>query len=155
IRPYTEVANGFTWFAEGDVLFAKITPCMQNGKHAIAAGLLDGVGFASTEFHVIRPGPDLDARWLHGFLRQPSVLSEATNHFTGAVGQQRVPADFLRKLRIPLPPVGEQRRIAAVLQDQMAAVDRARAAAEARLEVAKALPANYLRSVFEMGRIGE
>jgi type I restriction enzyme S subunit len=75
-KPYAEVANGYTWFAEGDVLFAKITPCMQNGKHAIAQGLIGGVGFASTDFHVIRPGADLDPRWIHAFLRQPSVLSK-------------------------------------------------------------------------------
>jgi hypothetical protein len=137
IRPYVEVANGYTYFAEGDVLFAKITPCMQNGKHAIAQGLIDRVGFASTEFHVIRPGPDVVPQWIHAFLRQPSVLDEATNHFTGAVGQQRLPDDFLRRLRIPLPPLNEQHRIAAILQAQMAAVERARAAAETCLEAAK------------------
>jgi type I restriction enzyme, S subunit len=148
IRPYAEVANGYTYFGEGDVLFAKITPCMQNGKHAVAEDLIDGVGFASTEFHVIRPGPDIDARWIHAFLRQPSVLSEATNYFTGAVGQQRVPDEFLRKLEIPLAPLADQRRITGVLHEQMAAVERARTAAEGRREAAEALPAAYLHQIF-------
>lgn len=149
VRSYSEVAKGYTYFAEGDVLFAKITPCMQNGKHAIAEGLIDGVGFASTEFHVIRPGPQLDARWVHAFLRQPSILMEATNYFTGAVGQQRVPDDFLRGLQIPIPRIGDQRRIAARLRNRLAVVERARAAAEARDSAANQLLAAYLREVFD------
>jgi type I restriction enzyme S subunit len=63
VRPFRAVAKGYTFFTEGDVIFAKITPCMQNGKHAIARNLLDGIGFGSTEFHVLQPrGVNLD-RW--------------------------------------------------------------------------------------------
>lgn len=67
-RPFAEVKKGYTCFAEGDVLFAKITPCLQNGKHAIARDLTDGVGFGSTEFHVLRPGPCVIAEWIHFYL---------------------------------------------------------------------------------------
>lgn len=77
-KPYSEVRKGYTYFEEGDVLFAKITPCMQNGKHAVACGLSDGIGFGSTEFHVLRPGAEITADWIHRFLRQPSVLLAAT-----------------------------------------------------------------------------
>jgi type I restriction enzyme S subunit len=147
-RPFSEVKKGYTYFADGDVLFAKITPCMQNGKQAIACGLTGGFGFASTEFHVIRPAGQVLAEWIHYFVRQPIVLHEATNHFTGAVGQQRVPDDFLKRLELPLPPLAEQRRIAAALKQQMAAVEKARAAAQARLAAVKALPAAILRQVF-------
>lgn len=125
VRPYQEVRKGYTYFAEDDVLFAKITPCMQNGKHAIATNLIDGIGFGTTEFHVIRPGPEVTARWLHFFLRQDSVLTEAVAHFTGAVGQQRVPEGFLANLEIPVPSLDEQRRIVAMLDRQMALVERA------------------------------
>jgi type I restriction enzyme S subunit len=149
IRPFAEVAKGYTYFAEGDVLFAKITPCMQNGKHAIATGLVDGVGFASTEFHVIRPGPDLDARWVHALLRQPSILQEATNHFTGAVGQQRVPEEFLDNLLIPVAPLSEQQRIAAALNTRLDAVNRAQVAAFVRTEAAVSLLPLYLHAIFE------
>jgi len=149
IRPYAEVANGFTFFAEGDVLFAKITPCMQNGKHAVATRLIHGLGFASTEFHVLRAGPQIEASWIHHFLRQSSVLEAATKHFTGAVGQQRVPDDFLRNLLVPLPPPSEQRRIAAMLVLGLNELRKARAAAEARLAAANGLPAAYLRSIFD------
>lgn len=148
-RRYEEVSTGYTYFAEGDVLFAKITPCMQNGKHAVARDLIDGIGFASTEFHVIRANDSILADWVYFFLRQPSVLHEATNHFTGAVGQQRVPDSFLKTLRIPVPPLTEQRRITRVLREQMAAVEKARAAAQTRRDAADALPAACLRSVFD------
>ena len=149
VRPYGEVKKGYTYFAEGDVLFAKITPCMQNGKHAIAQGLIGGIGFGTTEFHVLRPSETIIADWIWFLVRQPSVLIEGTEHFTGAVGQQRLPADYLANLQIPLPPLNEQRRIAAVLREQMAAVEKARAAAQARLEAVKALPAAFLRQVFD------
>jgi len=149
IRPYSEVKRGYTFVREGDVLFAKITPCMQNGKHAIARGLTDGVGFASTEFHVVRPGNEVHAAWVHHFLRQPAVLNSAVRSFTGSAGQQRVPPDFLRALELPVPPMSEQLRVLRILSEQLEAMERARAAAEARLEAAALVSAAYLRKVFE------
>jgi type I restriction enzyme, S subunit len=148
-KTYAEVKKGYTFFTEGDVLFAKITPCMQNGKHAIARNLIDGIGFGSTEFHVLHPTESVLSEWIHFFVRQPSVLKAATAHFTGAVGQQRVPESFLATLEIPLPPLFEQERITGILQEQMATVERARAAAEAQLKATKDLPAGYLREVFD------
>jgi type I restriction enzyme S subunit len=148
VRPYGEVKKGYTYFAEGDVLFAKITPCMQNGKHAIAVGLIDGIGFSTTEFHVLRISKDIISELIWFFVRQPGVLIEATEHFTGAVGQQRLPQGYLANLEIPLPPLPEQQRIAGVLRERMAAVEKARTAAQARLAAVKALPASFLRQVF-------
>ena len=150
-RPYGELKRGYTYFVNSDVLFAKITPCMQNGKHFVAADLLDGIGFASTEFHVLRPDKELIPHWAHFYLRQPHILNEATYHFTGTVGQQRVPVSFLEELKIPLPPLSEQRRIVAVLNGKMAAVERARTAALERVEAVQALPAAFLREVFCFG----
>lgn len=134
LRPFREIRKGYTYFAEGDVLFAKITPCMQNGKHSIARDLTDGIGFGSTEFHVLRPSPRVTAEWLHFFLCQPSVLQEAAAHLSGAVGQQRVPEDYLSSLEIPLPPLSVQRRIAARLRGQLAEVAQARTAIEAQAD---------------------
>jgi type I restriction enzyme S subunit len=148
VRPYREVKKGYTYFASGDVLFAKITPCMQNGKQAIARELVDGIGFGSTEFHVIRPRSEICPEWIHFFIRQPHVLRDATFHFTGAVGQQRVPESFLANLEMPLPPLAEQERIAAILKKQMTAVERAWGAARAQREIARALPAACLREAF-------
>jgi type I restriction enzyme S subunit len=147
-RQYVEVKKGYTYFEEGDVLFAKITPCMQNGKHVVAKGLIGGIGFGSTEFHVIRPNDEIISEWIHNFIRQSWVLASAMAHFTGAVGQQRVPEYFLGNLLIPLPPLSEQKRIAAILNVQMEVVEKARKATQAQLEAAKTLPAAYLRQIF-------
>lgn len=149
VVPYKKIAKGYTYFEENDVLFAKITPCMENGKHVIAKNLIDEIGFGTTEFHVLRPKNGILSEWIHYFIRQPYFLQEATAYFTGAVGQQRVPEDFLINYVIPLPPLPEQRRIATKLQELMQQVERARSACEKQLEAANALPSAYLREVFE------
>lgn len=148
IVPYSKVSKGYTYFEEDDVLFAKITPCMQNGKHIIARDLIDGIGFGTTEFHVLRPNSAVLSEWIHYFIRQPRFLQEATAYFTGAVGQQRVPDSFLSNYIIPLPPVEEQKCITAKIQELMQEVERARTACEKRLEATKTLPSAYLRQVF-------
>lgn len=149
-RPFAEVAKGFTYFEDGDVIFAKITPCMQNGKHAICADLRGGFGFGSTEFHVLRPRPALLAGWLHYFLRQPGFLSVAQEHFTGTVGQQRLPDGYLAEVEIPLPPISEQRRLVERLNNQFLFTDTARRAAEERLAAAEALSSAMLGEIFDL-----
>ena len=149
VVPYSKVSKGYTYFEENDVLFAKITPCMQNGKHVIARNLIDGIGFGTTEFHVLRSKKEVLSEWIYFFIRQPYFLREATAYFTGAVGQQRVPESFLSNYIIPLPPMEEQKHIALRIQELMQEVERARTACERQLEAAKALPAAYLREVFE------
>lgn len=114
-RVFCEVKRGYTHFRNNDVLFAKITPCMQNGKAAIARELRNGIGFGSTEFHVLRHGNSVLPEWLFYFIRQDSFREQAKRSFTGTAGQQRVPAPFLEKASIPLPPLAEQRRIVDVL----------------------------------------
>ena len=103
-RPYGEVKRGYTYFEENDVVFAKITPCMENGKAAIARSLIDGFGFGTTEFHVFRPKPGVLPEWLHRYVRQSDFRREAKERFRGAVGQQRVPQDFSKDANShPLP----------------------------------------------------
>lgn len=126
LRPFAEVRKGYTYFEEGDVLFAKITPCMENGKAAIARGLTDGIGFGSTEFHVLRPSAMVLGEWVWYFVRQERFRSAAKAAFRGGVGQQRVPQDFLEHYLIPLPPLEEQRRIVANIEALMARVREAR-----------------------------
>jgi type I restriction enzyme S subunit len=112
IKPLAEVRKGFTYFGEGDVIFAKITPCMQNGKSAVAHNLSNKLGFGSTEFHVIRPVTELVcAEWIWLFVRRLQFRMEGTHQFRGAVGQQRVPADYISSAEIPLPDVKEQIRV--------------------------------------------
>ncbi|MEN5039887.1 restriction endonuclease subunit S [Stenotrophomonas sp. TWI1149] len=110
-RPMAEVNRGFTQFAENDVIFAKITPSMENGKAAVADNLLNGIGFGSTEFHVLRSNGAVVPKFLWYFLRQQSFRDSARKVMTGAVGQQRVPADYLRLHPFLLPPLAEQHRI--------------------------------------------
>ncbi|WP_449420570.1 restriction endonuclease subunit S [Phormidium nigroviride] len=126
-RPYKEVATGFTYFEEGDILFAKITPSMENGKCVIARLLLDKIGFGSTEFHVLRPRSGVTAEWVHQFLRRSAFRLEAKNHFRGAVGQQRVPSEFLESSLIPVPPTLDiQLRILARTEALLAEVKESR-----------------------------
>ena len=123
VRSFLEVKRGYKWFLEGDVIFARITPCMQNGKSAIAKGLINGVGFGSTEFHVIRPEEKVAAEWIHRIVRQPSFRRDAEASFKGSAGQQRVPPAFLEAYKVPIPTLDEQRRITTYLDDLQAQVD--------------------------------
>ena len=107
-------AKGYTKFKNGDLIWAKITPCMQNGKSAVLDNLLNGYGYGSTEFYVIRNDKiteKLNTNFLHLLLRMKLVLNEAMKTFTGACGQQRVPVRFIKELQIPLPPLSIQHRI--------------------------------------------
>lgn len=132
IRTFQQVAKGYTPFADGDLLVAKITPCFENNKIG-QAKLSQSVGFGSTEFHVIRARPDVaDQRYLLHYLRQDHVRAEGERKMTGSAGQRRVPLHFLSTLPVPLPSVGEQRRIAAIL-DQADAVRAKRRSSLTRL----------------------
>jgi type I restriction enzyme S subunit len=104
-------SQAYTTFRDGDVIWAKITPCMENGKSAVVRNLTNCFGFGSTEFHVFRPMKELDADFLHTFLRLHVLRLHARLFFTGTSGHQRVDELFVRTLQIPLPPVIEQRRI--------------------------------------------
>ena len=114
-RPFVEVRKGYTPFAEGDVLFAKITPCMENGKVAIARDLAGGRGFGSTEFHVLRAREAVLPEWVYYFLRQQRFRDAARRSFTGTAGQQRVPAAHMAAAAIPVPAMVHQRRMVEVL----------------------------------------
>ena len=131
-RRLAEVANGFTAFEEGDVLFAKITPCMQNGKAAIARRLTNGIGRGSTEFYILRPGPRILGEYVWHFVRQPPFREAAKRSFTGTAGQQRVPRSFMENASIPLPPLDEQRRIVDIL-NRAARIEALRTRAAERL----------------------
>ena len=125
-RPLAEVSRGYTHFADGDVLFAKITPCMENGKAAIARGLTNGRGCGSTEFFVLRPNGAFVPEYLWHFVRQAAFREEARQVMSGAVGQQRVPLSFLQDYALPLPPLAEQRRIVARIEALFARTRQAR-----------------------------
>jgi type I restriction enzyme, S subunit len=124
-RPLGTVRKGFTHFAEGDVLFAKITPCMENGKAAVAVDLVNGIGCGTTELHVMRPLCGIDSKYLFHFVHQESFREEAARNFTGTAGQLRVPVYFVKNTEIPLPPLKEQHRIVAKMEMLLKHVDAA------------------------------
>ena len=108
---YGKVKKGFTYFENGDVLFAKITPCMENGKGAIAEGLTNNIGMGSTELHVLRPIEGVSSPyWLLALTRLSIFREKASKNMTGTGGQKRVPANYLENFMVGLPPIEEQNR---------------------------------------------
>jgi type I restriction enzyme S subunit len=134
------VIKGYRYFEQGDVLLAKITPCMENGKAAFVEDISHKIGFGSTEFHVLRPSSEVDGRYLFYMVWNPIFRQVAKRNMTGTAGQRRVPTDFVKRYKIPLPPLEEQRRIAAIL-DKADAVRRKR-------QEAIALTEELLRAAF-------
>ncbi len=117
VKPLADVTGSYTYFAENDVLLAKITPCFENGKLGIAAGLENGIGFGSSEYIVFRPSPALDKNWLYYFLSRQSFRNEGAARMSGAVGHKRVSKEFIEAYPIPIPPLPEQKRIVAILDE--------------------------------------
>ena len=122
-RPLRDVASGYTYFADGDVLVAKITPCFENGKGALAKGLTNGIGFGTTELHTLRPGPSLRAEFLFYLSISRPLRRLGAGQMYGAGGQKRISDDFLANFEVTLPPLPEQRAIAAVLDRETARID--------------------------------
>jgi type I restriction enzyme S subunit len=129
VRALRLVRKGYTRFKENDVIFAKITPCMENGKIALATSLKNGFAYGSTDFFVFRPYQVLLPRFLLHYLLQPSLRENASYQITGASGQKRVPINYLSHLDFWLPPVNEQRRIVAKLDASLSRIERGKAAA--------------------------
>ena len=135
IKIYDEVKTGFTYFSERDVLFAKITPCMENGKGAVAVNLKNEIGFGSTEFHVIRPiAEKTNPYWIYALTVFEKFRKDAAKNMTGSAGQRRVPASFLENYQISLPPIDLQNQFAAFVAE----VDKS------KVEVQKALDQTQL-----------
>jgi len=145
LRPLKEVRKGYTAFVEGDVLFAKITPCMENGKGGLVPTLIHAVGFGSTEFHVLRPSQMASGKWLAYFLSQPSFRKLARANMTGTAGQMRVPTKWLKAVEINVPPAAEQTRIVAKLEELLSDLD----AGVAELQAAQKKLTQYRQSLLK------
>lgn len=139
VRKASEVKKGFTFFEEGDVLFAKITPCMENGKGGIARGLKNGVGFGSTEFHVLHPAPEkVSSEWLYYLTSWDEFRKQCARNMTGSAGQKRVPKSYLEHYKVHLPPLEAQRRIAEVLDKVSGLISKRREQLDKLDELVKA-----------------
>lgn len=114
-RPLSELLNGLTPFKDGDVLFAKITPCMENGKGCHAIGLENGVGFGSTEFHVLRPNLGVEPRYIYHLCNRKKLRLDAERWMIGSAGQRRVQNNFFREYEVFAPVWDEQKTISNIL----------------------------------------
>ncbi len=130
-------SGGYTKFQDNDLLWAKITPCMQNGKSAVVADLKNGIGFGSTEFHVFRAKPGINIQYIHGLLRLRSLRKHAILFFSGSAGHQRVSDEFFKRLNIPIPPAKKQTEIANHINDIRNQAKQFQQQAKKNLEQAK------------------
>jgi type I restriction enzyme S subunit len=149
-RSAAEVRKGYVRFCEGDVIFAKITPCMENGKTAPVIGIPGGYAAGSTEFHVLRPEA-VEPRYLWYWLVRHAFRHEAERNMSGSAGQLRVPVDYLRKSRISVAPLAEQRRIVARIDELFAEI----AEGEAALQRARQGLDTWRRALLKAAVTGE
>jgi len=150
-RPLGDVQKGYTSFLVNDVLLAKITPCMENGKLAVVPPLQDQLAFGSTEFHVLRAMDRIQPSWLAYFLSQSTFRKLARQNMTGSAGQLRVSTTWLAEALIPVAPATEQSRIVAKLEELLEGLD----AGVAELKAARKKLAQYRQSLLKAAVEGE
>ena len=139
--------KGYTKFQDGDIIWARITPCMQNGKSAILTNLVNGKGYGSTEFHVVRiKSNDVLPQYIHTLLRHFDVLSDAKKYFTGSAGQQRVPTSYLENLLIPVPSLEVQKQIA---DEYASGIEQAKQGYNKIISYKQDLKKNFETQIFE------
>lgn len=115
-KKYIDVKKGFSNFCNGDIIFAKITPCMENGKGAFVKNLKNGIGFGSTEFHVLRPDTSkINGKWIYYLTSWSDFRKECEKNMTGSAGQKRVPKNFLENYSIAVPNLTQQNKIVKIL----------------------------------------
>ena len=153
VKNLEDVRTGFTNFAEGDVIFAKITPCMENGKSAVVGPLLNDIGYGSTEFYVLRCKEELYNKYLYHMVRNTTFRAEAKAVMTGAVGQQRVPKTFLQEYQLSLPTLPEQHEIVRLIDDLLARERSAQQATEQALASIDLMKKSILARAFR-GELG-
>ncbi|MDE8555829.1 restriction endonuclease subunit S [Pantoea vagans] len=148
IKSWSKINKGYTHFANGDVLLAKITPCFENGKAAVVSGLEHDIGSGSTEFHVFRSiSQFIHPGYVYLFLRSPLFRAKGEASMTGTAGQKRLPTDYFALCAMPLPPTAEQYRIVAKVDDLMALCDKLETQQQARRKLQNALRQSILQAV--------
>lgn len=127
-RNWGDIKKAYTNFKDGDVIFAKVTPCFENGKAAFVEGLPNGIGAGSSEFFVLRPcSEEISAKYLLALVKSREFMREGASNMTGAVGLRRVPKHFVENYPVLVPPAAEQIRIAQKLDGLLAQVDTIKA----------------------------
>jgi len=147
VEEYQKVAKGFTAFQNSDVLVAKITPCFENGKGGYVSNLKNGVGFGSTEFHVLRSRLNSAPGYLYQFSTFHEFRLSGEANMTGSAGQRRVPTDYLKTLDVVFPPLPEQQKIAAILSSVDDVIEKTRA----QIDKLKDLKAGMMQELLTKG----
>jgi type I restriction enzyme S subunit len=148
-KQLSEVYPNYTYFADNDVLLAKITPCFENGKLGIAQNLENGIGFGSSEFFVFRTKGRIIPEYLFYFLANEKFRRDGKKQMTGAVGHKRVPINFIENYKLPFPAsIEEQTRIVKKLDEAFAAIVKVKANAEKNLQNSRELFDSYLNKIF-------
>lgn len=148
-RKFSDVKKGYTAFQEKDVLFAKITPCTENGKMAVVPSVRNGLGFGSTEFHVLRSYSGISPQYVYYYVSSKLFRIEAEFNMAGAVGQRRVSAPWLSEAEIPLPPSSEQHRIVAKIEELFSELDKGIESLKTAREQLKVYRQALLKHAFE------
>ena len=134
-RPIEDVSAGYTYFQEGDVVVAKITPCFENVKRAVVTGLTNGIGFGTTELHVLRPNYNINRYFLFYLTLSYDFRKLGESEMYGSAGQKRVPEEFIKNLKHPIPSLSEQHAIAAFLDRETGRIDALIAKKERQIEL--------------------
>lgn len=147
ILPWGKIKKGHTQFADGDVAFAKISPCFENGKSMLISGLKNGIGAGTTELIILRQKYILQ-KYTFYLISNPDFIQKGICTYNGTVGQQRINMDFVRRYPIPLPPLEVQQRIVERIETLFAKLDEAREKAESALESFERRKAAILHKAF-------
>ena len=146
IKKLEDVKNNFTFFKENDVLFAKITPCMENGKGGVAKSLKNNIGFGTTEIHVLRPISNItNSQWIYHLTKLPLFRKDAEIHMTGSAGQKRVPTTYLANFKIKVPPIELQNKFA----ERVEKIEKLKFEIEKSIETAQNLYNSLISKYFD------
>jgi restriction endonuclease S subunit len=155
-RKLSEVIGSYTYFAEGDVLLAKITPCFENGKLGIAHNLVNGIGFGSSEYVVLRANnEEVDPSWLYYFLNREEFRAYGAKHMAGAVGHKRVTKDFIEESELPLPSISEQKQQVVSIEKVFSVSQSLRKASNGKVIELKNLKNSILKQAFSGELVGD
>ena len=147
-RQLNEVYTGYTYFKDGDVLLAKVTPCFENGKSGIANNLTNGIGFGSSEYYVFRPKQDVLSDYIYYVISNNKFLIEGSQNMSGAVGLKRVTKDFIQNYRIAIPSFPEQKRIVTAVETLFNKIDKSIGLLQENIDHVKKLRSSVINEVF-------
>jgi type I restriction enzyme S subunit len=149
IKKLKDVKKGYTFFKDGDILLAKITPCFENGKKTIAKELRNNIGFGSTEFHVLRPKESVISGWVYYGVSLEDFRNKAKLRMTGTAGQKRVPKRVIESYEIPVPSKSKQKQIVSEIESRFSVCDKLEETVQQSLEKIEYLRQSILKKAFE------